>query len=173
MNIREYIAFFPYERLTIKTHFSPETARQKLSAVLEPRAIPRRYTGTHLPYQGKLDSDRFEIRRIIHYKNSFLPVVRGKICAEQDGSTIRITMMPHAIIVALMAWSLACPSAMAGCVLVSWLLSIGTFKVPPAVVMSLLIGAVVVIYAFSTGAFKFESAKTKSFLKDLFESQHL
>jgi hypothetical protein len=87
--------FAPFERLTIETPLTPEEARQRLAEVVEPKRLFRFFSRDHKPYQGDLDGYHFEVTRIIHYRNSFLPVIKGEIRSGLGGSVIDITMQPH------------------------------------------------------------------------------
>ncbi|TGL31638.1 hypothetical protein EHQ52_17070 [Leptospira koniambonensis] len=42
----------------------------------------------HLPFRGSILENEFWLRRIIHYKNSFLPTIYGKIIPTSEGTTI-------------------------------------------------------------------------------------
>ncbi|MBD0346790.1 MAG: hypothetical protein ICV63_18590, partial [Coleofasciculus sp. Co-bin14] len=77
-----------------------------------PKAIRWSYSGNHAPYEGTLSSSGFEIHRIIHYRNSFLPNIRGRFESLADGTLIRVTMRLHPFVTAfLLFWFLAWYSA--------------------------------------------------------------
>jgi hypothetical protein len=44
------------------------------------------------PYIGKIDTNTFEIKRAINYKNSFLPKITGEIQNDFNGSKINVKM---------------------------------------------------------------------------------
>jgi len=83
---------FP-ERFTINSLLNSELVRRKLLEVVEP---PQRVTWgfrrADKPYEGEIRDYTFKIRRIINYRNSFLPVIKGRIYAEGMGSKIEIEM---------------------------------------------------------------------------------
>jgi hypothetical protein len=57
----------------------------------------------HAPYKGTVDETGFKISRIIHYRNSFLPVIRGRFETQADGKTvIYIQMSPHSYVMAFL-----------------------------------------------------------------------
>ncbi|MCP4370227.1 MAG: hypothetical protein GY797_19255 [Deltaproteobacteria bacterium] len=90
----------PFERFTIQTSLKPKDVRQRLTEVVEPKHAKNRklsiFSSTdHLPYEGKINDNYFEINRIIHYKNLSLPIIRGEIVSDLDGSSIKITMRLH------------------------------------------------------------------------------
>lgn len=47
------------------------------------------------PFLGSVENLSFQIRRNIHYRNSFLPVIRGKIVPTPTGSRVDVLMYMH------------------------------------------------------------------------------
>jgi WD40 repeat protein len=61
----------------------------------------------HAPYAGTVNASGFEIRRIIHYRNSFLPQIKGRFESGPLGTTVHITMGLHPLVlVFLLIWSI-------------------------------------------------------------------
>jgi hypothetical protein len=58
----------------------------------------------HTAFQGTISSDGFEITRIIHYRNSFLPIIRGSFGPGPFGTTIAIKMGLHPFAAAFMCF---------------------------------------------------------------------
>lgn len=76
----------PYSRFTLKTHESLLAVINKLDAHIEaPKPFRKKLSRNHAPYTGTISSDGFEIRRIIHYRNSFLPKTRGRFESGSQG----------------------------------------------------------------------------------------
>ena len=50
------------------------------------------------PYIGKIYNNTFEIKRVINYRNSFLPKINGEIQNDINGSKINIKMDPSEIV---------------------------------------------------------------------------
>ncbi len=70
----------PYERLTIETALPIEEAQRRLADAIEPkRAIRWAWSASAKPFQGTIAGDRFEMSRVIRYRNSFLPQISGQI----------------------------------------------------------------------------------------------
>jgi hypothetical protein len=44
------------------------------------------------PYIGKIQCNTFEIKRVIDYRNSFLPIIKGQIQTHTNGSKIDVKM---------------------------------------------------------------------------------
>ena len=47
------------------------------------------------PYQGGVTPAEFKIARVINYRNSFLPMVIGRIRSEPVGSVVEVILRPH------------------------------------------------------------------------------
>jgi hypothetical protein len=92
----------PFEHLTIETPLAPEEVRQRLAEVVEPRRGFRSFSRNHKAYQGEFRDYQFEVTRIIHYRNSFLPVIKGEIRQDLGGSVIDIKMYPHIFVIIFM-----------------------------------------------------------------------
>jgi hypothetical protein len=90
----------PWRRIEMVTHLSPDDVHDRLVRLVRRRrtfweAVTRsRSPGPKAqPFVGELTADRFQINRDIRYGNSFLPVIRGRICANPSGGTVlKMTM---------------------------------------------------------------------------------
>lgn len=96
----------PYESFTIQSQEPLSNIIEKLNAQIEDsKVILRPFSSHHALYKGTISSSGFEIRRIIHYRNSFLPNIRGRFDSSSDGTFIRITMRLHPFVtVFLLFW---------------------------------------------------------------------
>lgn len=167
----------PYERFTIYTPLGAEEALRKLEDIVEPRRYFRGWWAQdHKPYEGKVEGCHFTINRIIHYRNSFIPVVEGDIQPEVIGCSVRITMHPHILVIAFMAlWM--------GGVSYSFLASLRFFVAmvmqadaqSSSLVGPFLIPAAFLVfgYALTLIGFKVESNKSRSFFCTLFQAERV
>jgi WD40 repeat protein len=96
----------PYATFTIQTQEPLSAVIEKLDAQIEaPRAFRWDFSRNHAPYEGTISSSGFEIRRIIHYRNSFLPNIRGRFESSAEGRLIRVTVKLHPFVIAfLLFW---------------------------------------------------------------------
>ncbi|NES17781.1 MAG: hypothetical protein F6K41_02285 [Symploca sp. SIO3E6] len=96
----------PRDTFTIQSHKSlPEVIRQLKAHIEAPKVIRWNFSDNHAPYEGTISSSGFEIRRIINYRNSFLPNIRGRFDSSSAGTQIRITMGLHPFVIAfLLFW---------------------------------------------------------------------
>jgi hypothetical protein len=206
------MAFIPYERLTIRTPYTPEAAWWKLATVVEPGPIwlfrkscshrpPKEetrhdstfksvrllaapispvsilFSTNHLPYLGTLDGYKFEIRRIIHYRNSFLPIIKGEIRPDAGGSSIEITMHPHLVAIVLLIGLLAGAGLIFSIIIFGVIYSaLQSHGLSTISLTGLLqgcmypIGFLLFVYLLVTLPFKYESHKSIAFFRELFEA---
>jgi hypothetical protein len=97
------MAFVPYEQMTIETAQPPATVATKMAGHIEPRRwirIP--FSQKYETFEGTVGEDGFEINRIINYRNSFLPQIKGRFESLRPGTRIIITMKLHPLVLAFM-----------------------------------------------------------------------
>jgi hypothetical protein len=82
---------FPYDTFTILIPDPLPVALQRLTANVEPMKLYR-FSREHAPYQGTISNQSFTISRIIHHRNSFLPVIRGNIESKPQETAVHIEM---------------------------------------------------------------------------------
>ncbi len=165
----------PYERLTIKTTLRAGDALQRLEDSVEPRRYFRWWGSGHKPYEGKVEGDRFTIARIIHYRNSFLPIIKGEIQSELGGCSIHITMYPHILVIAFMVLWLGGVGFAFLSFLGYFISSVQTSGQQPFSPAGLLLpaGMLAFGYVLFWGSFKFESVKSKAFFRELFQAEQV
>ncbi|AFM05119.1 hypothetical protein Fleli_2766 [Bernardetia litoralis DSM 6794] len=157
----------PYESLTYTTHLSKEEVLKKLSNKVEPKRGIFPDNG-YQPYEGTISENTFKIKRIIGYRNLFLPYIKGKIEESQDSTLIHIKMRLHPfVIVILCIWSLF--MALGGLVFIVF--SVQKLRNPsisdiPFFVSPLLI---IIVLVLACRAFHSEGNKSKVFFEKLFE----
>src|SRR5690242_14915733 len=95
------MSLLPYRAFTIETPLAPAVVQARLQGAVEGRQWLR-LSRTHRPFEGVVEGPRFEVRRIIHYRNSFLPHVRGAIEPAAAGARLVGTMRLHSAVAAFM-----------------------------------------------------------------------
>lgn len=91
-------SLLPYRRIAIETPLSPDEVRKRIDSVVEPRRWLRSpWASGERAYEGVWKGDHFRISRIIHHRNSFLPVIRGEILPWYLGKTTVVLRMRPAI----------------------------------------------------------------------------
>lgn len=165
------MSFLPYEKLTISTYLGVEEAINRLAnAVDAPKSLPLTWPfgkRSDKAYEGKISGDRFKISRIINYRNSFLPIVEGKIQTDPFGSgtRIEITMRLHEVVIIFMLIWLS---------MVGWgavLFTLAFLAEPKKIGLFALIPAGMFVFGclLTIIPFKIEAAITKKFLLQLFD----
>jgi hypothetical protein len=84
----------PYRTFSIETHLTPPEALARLQTAIEPVRWFR-WSRPQRLFEGVLDGYRFEMHRIIRYRNSFLPRICGTIQESGNGARITGTMRLH------------------------------------------------------------------------------
>lgn len=172
MNLYKY---FPFEKYTLISKLSAEEVKSRLAANIEPEmkfqfSVFKR-TRSKL-YEGKIEENRFTIKRIIDYRNSFLPVIKGKISEMQGQVHIQINMRPSTgILIFFSFWigivSIVCLSIIL--VAIVQIRKIFENGFSPAALIPF--GMFVFGSLLVTFGFKSESRESKEFLKALVEGQ--
>ncbi len=82
---------FPEDTFTILTSDPLPIVLQRLNAKVEPTKIFR-LSRKHAPYEGKISEQGFLISRIIHHRNSFLPIIQGRFEVQNQQTLIHVKM---------------------------------------------------------------------------------
>ncbi|HEY9602085.1 MAG TPA: hypothetical protein V6C85_10780 [Allocoleopsis sp.] len=159
----------PYDAFIIQSREPLSEVVEKLNAQIEaPKLFRWSYSRNHAPYEGTLSSSGFEIHRIIHYRNSFLPNIRGRFESSPDGTLIRITMRMHPLVTAfLVFWLLAWYSGTIPIFLVRVLSGYVTFEA------LLFLGLPIVLFVTFWGAFWYEANRSRRELMQIIQGELL
>lgn len=154
--------YLPFERIIYKTNLSEQEVIKRLSEFVEPKKFSLGRTSTK-EYEGLVNNDRFEINRIINYRNSFLPQIIGTIQKNNDRTQIEITMKLHVLVlVFLIVW---CGFTLFFLVGVCF----AEKKISTVLFMPILM--LLFAYGLTMLGFKTESKKSKEFLRKNFEEE--
>lgn len=85
----------PFEKLIYQSTLSKEELITHLQNEIEPEksfTFGARKSSYSKPYIGKIYLNRFEIKKVVTYRNSFLPVIKGEIKEGINGAKINIKM---------------------------------------------------------------------------------
>lgn len=161
--------FLPKENITYETKLSEEEIIKRLADVIEPEKMFRGGifgNKSTKPYEGKIDADEFNIKRIISYRNSFLPRINGVIETHYDGTTIRVKMRVHTVVQVFLYFCMG--NVGLGCIeLITKFFSDPVFT-PASFIPS---GMMLFVYVLAMGSFKYESNKSKKDLQSVFEAE--
>jgi hypothetical protein len=158
----------PYERFVIETRLTPQEVAERLREVAAPGRRLRlfRSSAGEKDFQGTVSDREFRITRVIDYRNSFLPVVRGLIEDAPDGARIEVSMRLHpAVFGFVLLWF--------GLLTSTLVLIVGIAAVEQTFSPFFLVplGIFVVGYALMTGGFKVESRRSRERLDAILSAE--
>ncbi|HYV95199.1 MAG TPA: hypothetical protein VE978_25720 [Chitinophagales bacterium] len=164
----------PFENYKLISPLSEDEVIKRLAQIIEPKETFNHFFWTKnssKPYEGKLKDGYFKIRRIIDYRNSFLPMIMGHVSQTQAYTEIRIRMRPaKAVIIFMIFWMGVVLSV---CIVVLLAL-IAQYRqvLKEGFSFGALIPFIMVVFGclLFTIPFKYESKKSKQYFKTLLEA---
>lgn len=157
---------FPFKTYTLPTAEPLAQVKQRLANHIEkPKLVRWHFSRDHAPYQGTMTDLGFEIHRIIHYRNSFLPNIQGQFSSLPTGTAVHITMQLHPLILVFMCawlgiWYMAMiPIALFGNT--APLMGIGFLGLP------------IVVFGIFLGVFHYEAERSHQDLTQILRGQDL
>ncbi|WP_340201740.1 hypothetical protein [Ascidiimonas sp. W6] len=160
----------PFENIIYRTKLDSEEILKRIGDVIEPyrkfRIIGIFGISNYEPYQGNINGSSFSVSRIIGYKNSFQPRIKGTIEKDFNGIKVKVKMRlsPFILTFALLWFAfviLSFASILTICI------KKGSFE--PIIFIPL--GMFFLVYGLTTGGFKYESMKSKEYFAQLFEAE--
>lgn len=171
MNIKR---FLPFDNFKLVTKLSATEVQQRIESITQPKkGFSFSFSGNrNKPYEGKLIDRSFEISRIINYRNSFLPIIKGYISAYLGRTEVTIKMRPVVfVLIFMLLWlgvvGLVCLGTIISAIMKFRQVLEGGFS-PLALIP---FGMFVFGYALLMIAYKAESKKSKAFLEQLLEAE--
>ena len=149
---------FPSDRVELISSLSKEEVEKKLRENIQPkRGIELRLTRpkNQKAFEGTLFGDSFQIQRVIHGRNSFLPQINGTLKEGANGTKILMDLKIHGFVIVFLAFWLGG----VGLTLIGAIYAMVTQGVKPVFVVVPL-----VMFAFGVGLayFGFNTEKEKS-----------
>ncbi len=98
------MVLLPYQRVSLRTQAPADVVLQRMAAEVEPRRWLRSsFSKTpHRRFEGEITGDRFRLRRIIGYRNSFLPTVAGRVQSDGLATLLEATLTLHPLVAVFM-----------------------------------------------------------------------
>lgn len=162
----------PYTRFTLKTYLPVAEAEQRLAQQVRPRTLLSirglwpKPDGTHF-FVGKVENGRFHINRIIHYRNSFLPIIVGQLQPDLGFTRVEITMRLHHLSLAIL---LVLFPVMIGNAFIL-MLSASEDGLNTTSAALIFVAFVCVFYLIIMGFFNYEANKARRKLETLFQTE--
>ena len=157
---------FPYYSFAISTQLSKHACLTVIKQETEPYKWFRLETN-HKLFQGDIQHETFKIVRIIHYRNSFMPVIHGSFLPQINGSRINIKMKMHPLIFGfLCVWF---GGVGIGCIVSAYIIlqDLTRISLPLFIPWIMLLFGIALI----NGCFWFEVNKTAPLLKKIFQAK--
>ncbi|KAA3661360.1 MAG: hypothetical protein DWQ04_16675 [Chloroflexi bacterium] len=90
----------PYKKFTLNIYRPLAEVEAQLAARVKERQLIRRRSilkkpDPATPFEGVVENGRFNINRLINYKNSFLPYLVGEMEDELDVTRVTFIMRPN------------------------------------------------------------------------------
>jgi len=163
----------PIDKFKLHTKLTAGEVEARLTDNIEQARISRLFSNyqTTKPYQGQITGNRFEITRIIGYRNSFLPIIKGEITTYLGKSELNIIMRPVKAVLIFMCFWLGIVGVICLGLLIA---AIVQFK--QILQHGFYPGALVPFFMFAFGlalvtfGYRVEAQEAKAFLKTLLEA---
>jgi hypothetical protein len=85
------IPVIPYKHIRISTALTVEEAMRLVSSAISPlRILDNWSTPTGKEFEGSVTQQGFKIQKIIHHRNSFLPILYGKFIPTENGTKVDV-----------------------------------------------------------------------------------
>jgi hypothetical protein len=111
----------PFYRFEIDVNAQPPTVVERLRTIVRGKLSFREAIRQSFPFNkaegapfiGSVLDDSFKMRRNIRYRNSFLPMIRGRIASYGVGTRVSVTMFLHPVVVIFMIFWLSMVASVA------------------------------------------------------------
>jgi hypothetical protein len=156
--------FIPHHELRLQSTLSAAEAVRALAAQVAPPlpVLSFGFPFGSVPFEGTVTESGFELQRIIHYRNSFRPQIRGAIEPTPVGCSVSVTMALHPLVSGFaVVWLMGVCATALVLLASAWqrlALSVETFM--PIAMLSL-------FWLVVTASFRFEARKAEQLLRDI------
>jgi hypothetical protein len=160
------MTLIPFDRVTLVAPATAEDILQRLRASVGQATLNVFAAKVTKPFLGKVGADGFRIRRNINYRNSWMPVLVGRITQEGANAVIRVRL--RLVTFVLVFTSFWIVMATFGALAITWRSFSAT---DPSRWISLLILVFPAFgYALCMGGFLYERKRSLKELKELLQA---
>jgi hypothetical protein len=175
-------SLLPFDRYTLVTGLKVAEVMRRM----EENVAPKRLTSnlvvtrwgqndTHAdkPYAGIIREQNFEISRVITYKNSFLPVIKGEVTHFLGQTEIKVTSRPHISVLVFCTFWMSVVFLL--CLVLTFGIIKNGFEINKGFDPACLIPYAMLVFGglLFVGPYKIEANKTRKFLADLLEGEEV
>lgn len=157
---------FPSFKTVFRSNLSSQDVITRLQAKVEPAKKVRFNRSTGFPFEGSVDVKSFQLRRILNYRNSFAPDIKGEIHDDPTGSRIEVTFSIHPLALALFGLIVGM-GLLVTAILIAVSFSSGAFELR-ALLPAFALPAVVAVFYY---AFHSERKTSTRLLADIFQAE--
>jgi len=164
----------PYHKTTLYTLLSSDEVIERLNKFIQPhkslwkRIKTRDFGHGNYLFNGKITGKTFQVERIINYRNSFLPEIKGNVVEDKIGTQINLVLKLKKIVYIFdVIW-------LAGLLLMSYFILYNFFISDKTDFKWLLLVLVMMIlwkYLMTIFFYSKEAEKSLNLLKQLFEAK--
>lgn len=166
--------FLPFEKFVLQTKLTMVEVLDRIAKNVEPRKnfhfsfFPVQRTK---PYEGSIAANNFVISRIIGYRNSFLPLIKGTVYNYIDKTEIAITMRPFIGVIIFMSFWLGTVGLVCISIIIAAFVQLKeAFQHGVSLVILIPFGMLIFGYGMVMIGFKTESKRSRKFLTELLEA---
>ncbi|MCP5093946.1 MAG: hypothetical protein GY943_00175 [Chloroflexi bacterium] len=153
----------PFVQLVIKTVLTADQVREILSGEIDTRRLLR-LSREHPYFEGTIEHNAFKMSRIIHYRNTSLPVILGEIRDEIDRTTVTIRMRLNWIVIVFMIFWLVAVTAVTAGLMLGFITDVDFPPLfPPITMLFLYVGTLIF--------FHWEANKAQKYLRELLKAE--
>lgn len=156
----------PKFKTVFRSGLSMQDVADRLQAKVEPAKTVRFNRSTGFPFEGTVNPQSFQLRRILNYRNSFAPDIKGKISDDAFGSRIEVTFSIHPLAFVLFAFILGIGMLVTAIIMFASFSS-GGFNLQALLPVIALPAAVAIFYY----AFHSERKTSTQLLENIFQAE--
>ena len=98
----------PYKHIRISTTLTVEEAVRLVSSAISPRrTLDNWSTPNGKDFEGSVTEQGFQIQKIIHHRNSFLPILYGKFIPTEKGTKVEVHLTLDVLMIIFVCFWLA------------------------------------------------------------------
>lgn len=152
--------FLPFQKHLLISELPKEIVIEKLNSITDENVLIRTKS-TSKKFEGWINNNSFSISRIINYRNSYLPIIKGNFISQNNNSTlIEIKMQMNMFATIFMSiWFLV-----SGGIFLSVLFSQVESKKFEANSIIIILGFLIFGYLIMILGFNYEAKKSKEIL---------
>jgi hypothetical protein len=174
MHLKKYL---PFENYTLATRLTVDEVHKRITDNVAIKKAFRFLVFSKRPdkpYEGQITRNSFSISRIINYRNSFLPIIKGDVETFAGQTHIKIKMRPPLpVLIFISVWLSI--TGLVALVMTLILIAKLTRQLPPDLSPLNIIPFVMLFFGVALCYFAFNKERkiAKTFLQDLFEAEEM